>query len=313
MQSTATRGPHKSTTNRKKQIHQEVQFRSCSFLTWPSSPSRRTISMEVMGLTPDVEPLPHQAFGPWQLQEEPNQYGIFKAHRSKLVLQGIVEAWAPCPSCWCCCCHLSLFGAEQRSAHAARRAKRAMAPLCTLELRVQEVAGQARWGYGRKRLEQEEAETGRALLVFLCTKIAIWWKGEGRGVGERREGCKTCFEQWENSREEDSRVRPAGCCCWTGNLEWLGSEVKGGRQKQLSQMAVLMLLLVSPTSRSSRPTGICRYIVRKVWERERWHSPALSHLLLLEINRLNTWISKTYTPNNHSRKNTVWCGKLVAG
>jgi hypothetical protein len=24
--------------------------------------------------------------------------------------------------------------------------------------------------------------------------------------------------------------RPAGRCCWTGNLEWLGSEVKGERE-----------------------------------------------------------------------------------
>ena len=61
------------------------------------------------------------------------------------------------------------------------------------------------------------------------------------------------FVNWRRSGtgEEDDGVtqgHAAGGWSWPG-LEWLASEAKGERREAPSQMAVLMLLLLSPTSR----------------------------------------------------------------
>lgn len=80
------------------------------------------VGVEVMGLAPDVEPLPHQALGPRELRvtathqgecrhieaqrnrTEQNRTVNFRTQSSVKVLEWKI----PCSSWWCCC-HLSLL------------------------------------------------------------------------------------------------------------------------------------------------------------------------------------------------------------
>jgi hypothetical protein len=177
MQSTATRGPHKSTNNRKKQFHQEVQFRSVPSL-------------------PDL-PVPAAAPSAWKSWDLPLMLNHFltrlldhdscKKNRISMAFARLTDRSSCCagdcrglgtlPFLLLLLLLASLIIPQEQSRGALMQPE---GPSVQWRLSaLLNFSGCKRWparpsdamvGGG---WSQEEAETSRALLVFLCTKITI--------------------------------------------------------------------------------------------------------------------------------------------